>query len=196
MITPKQFNVIVGRIRVAQGRGDFTEVYKLLEEINQNGTSEMIADGYLISGRTKRDHGLISEARTDWLEGVQHATEKTFTLYLLYRNIGASYKESKMNEEAVMWYGKALRTCADGEMFSGQLALMPYLELNEGTIPGEDRDVVAHVLQKSWRVHRFPGEPDLNNLPASILELEQRFTDLVEKTINENMSDADGPPGI
>lgn len=191
MITDREFNDMVGKIRFAQSEGDLAEVYKLLAEINEAGTPEMIANGYFISGRIKRDQGLLLEARDEWFQGVQHSPDGTYILFILCRYIGDSYKKDQARDEALTWYRKALLTCAEGEAFSGRWALVPFLELNGGTIPEEDRDIVARALEKTWRVHEFPREPDLDDLPGAIRELKERYDDLVERTIDESMKDMD-----
>lgn len=186
MITDDEFNVIMSNITLFWNRGDFGMAYAQADEVLNSGTPEMKAQCLLLRGMVKEDQGLIVEARNDWEHAIRYAAKKTYPFYCLQHQIGSSYEQEGAIDNAIVWYRDALQTCAEGLEFSGQSVLTSFLRVNGGTIPDQDRNTVIQVIKKSRRVHEFPEEPDLDNLPEAIVKLSEEFAALVERTMNES----------
>jgi len=186
MLTKEEFNKGLEKITLLWAQRNFELAFEQVEIILRDGTEVMRAEAKFFAGLMKQDQGLIAHARENWLDALPLAEEGTFLLYLLEHNIGASYEQEGSDDEALVWYRSALRTCAQGDRFSDDQTLTAFLALNKGEIPTKDEDVVAIGVKKSWETLGLQGNPDLSDLPGAISKLAKGYAELEVETMGED----------
>jgi tetratricopeptide (TPR) repeat protein len=186
MISNKDFHIqILPRIEAATNRQDYDAAWKVLDEIIDDVSPEKKAHCYLLRGEIKDKLGDPPGARQEWRRGLQFSVPGSFGQLTLYHELGESHENAGEKEKALEYYVSAVKSCAEGSVFSSRKPLAAFLALNGGQIPPEYQETFAIAIQKSWRVHEFEGEPDLTDLPGSIHDLSKRFADLVRQIKGE-----------
>lgn len=182
MLTETEFEQVLQTLTKALSRGDLEQAVIEKDHVLSEGTPAMKGQYLLYLGLTRERSGDLSGGQRDWLDALAFASPRTFLRYSLEENLGRVCRKLFKPGEAQMWYRQALRTCSDGDEFSGNRVLTGFLELNEGGIPPADEALVVSVLNKSWRVLELPGSFDLTDLPGSIKTLSERFSSKVQET--------------
>jgi len=182
MLTDDEFDDIRQKATVAWHRGDIARALAEIEKVLGEGTSDMKGECLLYRGMMRQSGEPLSEARQDWSEALQYAGEGTFLRFQLEQHVGDSLEREGLFQEAFAWYRKALKTCSEGEEFSGHQILSAYLRLNGRIDPG-DEPLIASVAVKSWRVLELPGAPDLSYLRSAIEELAVTVSNRVETIV-------------
>lgn len=175
MLARTEFNEALARLTSAWGRGDLTSAFSEVEQILQQGTDEMKAQGLCFRGMIKHSQAELADAKEDWLQALPFAGEGTSLQYELQTNIAEVCEVTNPSGESLRWYRAALTTCSDGDQFSGTRALTAFVRLNGGTLPTGDLVMVASVAEKSWKVLQLPGSPDLDDLVGTVARLSEGF---------------------
>lgn len=181
MLTETEFEHLLQTLTKAMNQGDLEQAVSEKDRVLSEGTPAMKGQYLLYLGLTREQSGDLSGGRADWLDALAFADPGSFLRYSLEENLGRVCQKLAKPEEAQMWYRQGLRTCSDGDEFSGNTALTGFLELNEGKIPPADEALVVTVLNKSWRVLELPGSSDLTDLPGSIKMLAERLASKVQE---------------
>ena len=185
MLTKETFNKKLEEITFLWNRKDFDGALGVVDDIVLNGDPKMQAQGQFFGGMILKDKGLPENARQFWLDAIPKATNQSYILYLLQYNIGFSFQDEGLTEKAAFWYRSALQTCVTGDEFSGDQALTSLLLLLGGQIPKDDEALVIDAIEKSWRVLELPGMSDLTDIPNAIAKLNEGFSNLLAKTLEE-----------
>lgn len=189
MLSEPEFQSLMGEITGAWSTGDFERALNRLEKILEHGSDEMKAQALFFRGMIRETSSELPPAREDWLEALALARQGSFLRFNLETHLGNADERSQSFPEALTWYRTALKTCADGEEFSGNQALSAMLRVMKGSFATEDSEIVARVLKKSWRVLEVPGEPNLRDLEAATIQLDQHFYHLADEIIKESAAD-------
>jgi tetratricopeptide (TPR) repeat protein len=182
MLTEREFSEAHLRILRAWCGGAPDEALAEVRKVLGEGTPDMKARALLLRGMIKDGAGAADEARLDWDAALRYSRAGTYLRFRLECQIGEALEREGKSAEAVGWYARALRTCAEGDEFSGHRALNAYLRLNGGKVAPDDEAVVASAAEKSWRVLELTGTPNLKDLPATIRDIDEGFSDLVRRT--------------
>jgi len=185
MLTEREFSEAHQRILGAWRGGAPDEALAEVQRVLDEGAPDMKARALLLRGMIKDGAGAADEARLDWDGALQYASAGTYLRFLLEHQIGEALEREGKPTEALRWYARALRTCAEGDEFSGRRALTAYLRLKGGKVGPDDEAAVAAAAEKSWRVLELAGAPNLKDLPATIRNIDEGFSDLVQRTVAE-----------
>lgn len=180
MLTEREFSEAHQKIIRSWRSGALDEALAEVRRVLDEGTTDMKARALLYSGLMREDGGAPGEARADWDAALLYARAGTYLRFRLEHHVAESLeREGKLNE-ALGWYVTALRTCYEGDEFSGHRALKAYVRLRGGKVAPDDEALVASVAEKSWRVLGLRGAPNLKDLPATVAKLDEGFSKLAE----------------
>lgn len=182
-ISRKEKHAIQGRISFANAHCDHEQVLLEVARLLADESAGTKALGLFYRGEVYENQGYFEQATIDWRAALEHESEGTFLRCELHHRLGTARKESGDIKGANDWFRKALQTCVTGDYFSCHSTLVMFLGNNSRTIPSVDHDLTAAALDKSWAVLEFPGKPDLEDLPGSIIRLDEMFQELLQKTI-------------
>jgi len=186
MISDKEFHVrCLGEIGAATAQHDYATAWALIERVMNEVSPEKQAHCFLLRGEIKNYQGKPDEARHEWFEGIPLSRPGSFGRLTIEYELGKSFEIEGQKEDALNYYLSAIKTCAEGEKFSGCQPLAAYLALNEGHIPQEYHDTVAMAVEKSWEVLEVPGRPDLDDLPNAINVLSEHLANLINQAQGE-----------
>lgn len=181
MLSDKEFNAALGAITFSWGQGDLAQALVEIDELISNVTPEMKAHCLLFKGTIMKEQGLLKTARHEWRRAIPDSRTGSFVRACLEYEIGVSFENASLVNEARTYYRSAIETCAYGDEFSGNKQLGAYLAINNGQIlPGDEAAIIA-ALKKSWRVLELSGEPDLTDLADSIVKLSEGFSEKVRR---------------
>jgi hypothetical protein len=93
------------------------------------------------------------------------------------RSLGEACEKLGAPGAALEWYRTALKTCAEGDEFSGGHALKVFLALAGQQLLPDDEATASSVAVKSWRVLELPGSPDLKDLGKTAEALAKRTSE-------------------
>ncbi|HKG60486.1 MAG TPA: hypothetical protein VKB05_12065 [Pyrinomonadaceae bacterium] len=173
------------RMLTAWHKGDLTDAQAALRLVLSTGSPAMKAESLLYQGMMVEGRGELEEAKASWFDALQYARDGTFLKFELEASIAAALERDAQLAEAMRWFRSALETCCRGDQFAGSKALAGYLRIAEGKIEPADEAVVACVVEKSWRVLDFPGEPDANDWATSAAKLVEKSIGQAAKIIEE-----------
>src|SRR6266849_2693040 len=143
MLTDSTFEQLQQVLVSAWHRGDLETAFAQIEIGLREGSPEMKGQCLFYRGMIRESSGALSEAKQDWLDGIQFARDGTFSRYQLEHNIGQACEKSETTQEALGWYRAALRTCSTGGEFSGHETLSAFLRINGSDISPEDTALVG-----------------------------------------------------
>ena len=185
MLTDAEYHAARQRMLTAWHKGDLTDAQAALSLVLSTGSPAMKAESLFYQGMMVEGRGELAEAKASWFTALQYAREGTFLKFELEASLGAALEREAQLAEAMRWFRSALETCCRGDQFAGSKALAGYLRIAEGKIELADEAVVACVVEKSWRVLDFPGEPDANDWATSAAKLVEKSIGQAAKIIEE-----------
>ena len=104
MLAKTEFNEALTRLTSAWSRGDLTSAFGEAEQIIQQGTTEMKAQGLFFRGMIKHSQVEFAAAKQDWLQALPYASKGTFLQYELQTNIAEVCAALNLPDESLGWY--------------------------------------------------------------------------------------------
>ena len=126
MLSNKEFNKALGNITFVWGQRDLVGALIKLDELIPNVTPEMKAHCLLFKGTILKEQELPSDARQEWLRAIPYSRSGSFVRACLEYEIGESFRNENLVDEARIYYRSAIETCTSGDEFSGNKSLSAF----------------------------------------------------------------------
>lgn len=145
---------------------EYPEAISIMDGIlSHDLNSELRSEALSFRASISEEQGDFQNAKQTLLEARSFSEEGGYGRYTIELGLGGVSEQLGLMDEATSWYYNALLTCARGVNTSGGTALKHFLKLkNEDRLTGQERVLCAQVVEKSWKLLRLDGEPDLSNL--------------------------------
>ena len=170
-MTPQQWEAAERKIVALWATGDRKQALEQIELVLLSDNADFKARALIYRGSISEDEGRLEAARHDFESAVKLLGDSSYIRYTTELSLGRACKLLRDRQASAEWYRAALRTCEDAsESFSGSTAVEGLLAVRP-SLSDAERDLIAKVLVRSWKVLEVPGLPNEDDVPATITVL-------------------------